>query len=29
MGLAVSRFWWPAGLCQEFAADRAVARQGA
>lgn len=27
MGLAVSRFWWPAGLCQEFA-DRgfAVAR---
>ncbi|HEY1818365.1 MAG TPA: alpha/beta hydrolase [Trebonia sp.] len=20
MGLAVSRFWWPAGLCQEFAA---------
>jgi len=19
MGLAVSRFWWPAGLCQEFA----------
>ena len=27
MGLAVSRFWWPAGLCQAFA-DRgfAVAR---
>jgi len=27
MGLAVSRFWWPAGLCQEFAARGfAVAR---
>jgi len=27
MGLAVSRFWWPAGLCQEFARQRlAVAR---
>lgn len=27
MGLAVSRFWWPTGLCQEFAARRfAVAR---
>jgi pimeloyl-ACP methyl ester carboxylesterase len=22
MGLAVSRFWWPDGLCQEFAARR-------
>ena len=27
MGLAVSRFWWPTGLCQEFAARGfAVAR---
>jgi pimeloyl-ACP methyl ester carboxylesterase len=27
MGLAVSRFWWPAGLCQQFAARGfAVAR---
>ena len=27
MGLAVSRFWWPAGLCREFAGQRfAVAR---
>lgn len=27
MGLAVSRFWWPAGLCQEFAGQGfAVAR---
>ena len=27
MGLAVSRFWWPAGLCQEFARQGfAVAR---
>jgi pimeloyl-ACP methyl ester carboxylesterase len=27
MGLAVSRFWWPAGLCQEFASRGfAVAR---
>src|SRR5580658_1498146 len=27
MGLAVSRFWWPTGLCQEFARQGfAVAR---
>jgi hypothetical protein len=24
MGLAVSRFWWPVGLCRAFADRRAV-----